>query len=52
MFPYLILISTASFIGALFNANGIEAILGPFVGNNFDPRYLTDHYSRLRKFMS
>ena len=34
------------------NANGIEAILGPFVGNNFDPRYLTDHYSRLRKFMS
>ena len=34
------------------NSNGIEAILGPFVGNNFDPRYLTDHYSRLRKFMS
>ena len=34
------------------NANGIEAILGPFVGNNFDPRYLHDHYSRLRNFYS
>ena len=34
------------------NANGIEAILVPFVGNNFDPRYFTDHYSRLRMIMS
>lgn len=32
------------------NANGIKAILSPFVGNNFDPRYLNNEYGRERDF--
>jgi hypothetical protein len=32
------------------NANGIKAILSPFVGNNFDPRYLNNEYARERDF--
>jgi hypothetical protein len=34
------------------NANSIKAILSPFVGNNFDPRYLNTEYARFRDFYS
>lgn len=34
------------------NANGIKAVLSPFVGNNFDPRYLNTDYARFRNFYS
>lgn len=34
------------------NANAIEAILSPFVGNKFDPRYLNNEYARHRDFYS
>ena len=34
------------------NANGIKAVLGPFVGNNFDARYLNREHGRSRDFFS
>jgi hypothetical protein len=34
------------------NANGIQAVLSPFVGNNFDARYLNREHGRSRDFYS
>jgi hypothetical protein len=34
------------------NANGIKAVLSPFVGNNFDARYINREYARYRDFYS
>lgn len=34
------------------NANAIKAILSPFVGNQFDPRYINTEYARFRNFYS
>jgi hypothetical protein len=34
------------------NVQAIHAILGPFVGNEFDPRYLQDGSDRSRYFYS
>lgn len=34
------------------NANAIQAILSPFVGNKFDSRYLNNEYGRYRDFYS
>tara|TARA_R100001163_G_C5055102_1_gene191586 strand:- start:1360 stop:1887 length:528 start_codon:yes stop_codon:yes gene_type:complete len=34
------------------NANGIKAVLSPFVGNNFDARYLNREHGRSRDFYS
>jgi len=34
------------------NANGIRAVLSPFVGNNFDPKYFNVEYARFRDFYS
>lgn len=34
------------------NATAIKVIFGPFVGNNFDPRYLQSHGYRSKNFFS
>ena len=34
------------------NANGIKAVLSPFVGNKFDARYLNREHGRSRDFFS